>query len=211
MKRYFFKNMGYLRSLFPLRSELNKNQVVLDSIRNGEKAQLEALYKSHKQAFISWVSGKYSCTGEDAKDAFQFAIITLYENLRTNRITQLNSSIKTYLFAVGKHKILEQQKASIKFTHKLNEDITELEDISKWDNDLYENSLKVMEKCLDQLGEPCKSLLQLYYYHGLSMDEIAERMEHKNRLTSKNLKYKCINRLRKLFNEEIKKQETVRK
>ena len=209
MKKYFSKNMGYLRSFFPLRAELNQEKVILDSIRNGEKAQLEALYKSHRQEFINWVSGKYSCSTDDAKDAFQFAIITLYENLRSNRITQLNSSIKTYLFAVGKHKILEQKKSSIRFSHKLNEEITEFEDISKWDNDLYEHSLQVMQKCLDKLGEPCKSLLQLYYYHGLSMDEIAERMEYKNRMTSKNLKYKCINRLRKLFNEEIKKQETV--
>ena len=207
----FFNYKGYLKSILPLRSETNAEKVVLESIRNGDKTQLEALYKAHKLEFINWVSTKYGCSSEDAKDAFQFAIITLFENLRANRIKQLNSSIKTYLFAVGKHKILEQQKSAIRFTHKLNEDITEFEDIYKWDNDLYEQALRVIEVCLEKLGDPCKSLLQLYYYHGLSMDDIAEKMQYKNRLTSKNLKYKCINRLRKLFNEEIKKQVTVLK
>ncbi len=208
MASKFFKNKGYLSAIFPLRAESNTEKVVLDNIRNGDKAQLEAIYKAHKQEFINWVSGKYSCSNEDAKDAFQFAIITLYENLRSNRITQLNSSIKTYLFAVGKHKILEQQKSSVRFTHKINEDFTGFEDLYKWDNDLYEHALVVIERCLDKLGEPCRSLLQLYYYHDLSMEEITERMSYKNRFTSKNLKYKCINRLRKLFYEEIKKQET---
>lgn len=207
----FFNYKGYLLRLLPLRSETNSKKVVLESIRNGDKTQLEALYKAHKLEFINWVSAKYGCSSEDAKDAFQFAIITLFENLRANRITQLNSSIKTYLFAVGKHKILEQQKSAIRFTHKINEEITEFEDIYQWDNDLYEQALHVIEICLEKLGDPCKSLLQLYYYHGLSMEDIAEKMQYKNRLTSKNLKYKCINRLRKMFNEEIKKQVTVKK
>ncbi len=86
-----------------------------------------------------------------------------------------------------------------------------MEEINQWDNDLYEQSLQVIESCLNRLGEPCRSLLQLYYYHGLSMEEIAVKMQHKNRLTSKNLKYKCVNRLRKLVNEEIKKQSTIKK
>jgi RNA polymerase sigma-70 factor (ECF subfamily) len=209
MPKIFLKIKGYFTPFLPLRAETNTEQVVLDSIRNGEKAQLENLYKAHKQEFVNWVSGKYSCSNDEAKDAFQFAIITLYENLRSNRITHLDSSIKTYLFAVGKHKILEQQKSSIRFSRKLDEEIPEIEDINKWDNDLYEESLQLVEKCLDKLGEPCKSLLQLYYYHGLSMEEITERMQYKNRLTSKNLKYKCINRLRKMFYEELKKQETA--
>jgi hypothetical protein len=45
-----------------------------------------------------------------------------------------------------------------------------------------------------------------YYYHSMSMEEIADRMNYKNRFTSKNLKYKCINRLRRIYIEELKKQ-----
>ena len=201
--------MGYLAPFFSLRAGLKREMVILENIRNGQKSQLESLYKAHKQEFISWVTGRYSCSNEEAKDAFQFAIITLYENLRTNRITELNSSVKTYLFAIGKHKILEQKKSSIRFSRKLEDDVQEIQDIHQWDNELYEQSLQLVEKCLDQLGEPCRSLLQLFYYHGMSMEEITEKMEYKNRLTSKNLKYKCINRLRRLFYEELKKQETI--
>lgn len=205
MGKHFSFLKGYLRPLSPLKAEsTNSDPLILESIRNGEKAQLENLYKAHKQEFINWVTGKYSCGNEEAKDAFQFAIITLYENLRSRRITELNSSIKTYLFSIGKHKILEQYKASVRYSLKFEEETVEIEDINKWDNELYEESLQKVEKCLDKLGEPCKTLLQLYYYHGMSMDEIAERMQYKNRLTSKNLKYKCINRLRKIFNEEIR-------
>jgi hypothetical protein len=36
------------------------------------------------------------------------------------------------------------------------------------------------------------------------MEEIADKMNYKNRFTSKNLKYKCVNRLRRLYLEELK-------
>jgi len=60
----------------------------------------------------------------------------------------------------------------------------------------------MVERCLHLLGDPCKSLLELYYYKRLSMAEITEAMEYKNVDTTKNLKYKCIKRLRKLFEEQ---------
>jgi RNA polymerase sigma factor (sigma-70 family) len=196
--------MGYLWSFSSLRTESNTHHLILESIKNGDKAQLESLYKSHKLEFINWVTGKYSCSSEEAKDAFQYAIITLYENLRNNKISKLDSSIKTYLFAIGKNKILEEYKSSIRFSRKPDDEVPDLPDINKWDNEVYEDSLLLVENCLDKLGEPCKTLLQLYYYHGMSMDEIADRMKYRNRMTSKNIKYKCILRLRKIYYEEIK-------
>ena len=62
--------------------------------------------------------------------------------------------------------------------------------------------LGMVETCLEQIGDPAKSLLELYYYHGMSMEEIAQKLGYKNSSTVKNLKYKFLNRLRKLYNEQ---------
>ena len=118
----------------------------------------------------------------------------------------MSSSIKTYLFAIGKHKILEEKKASVKFIPKIDDQIPDIPEVGKWEDEMYEESLQLVESCLEKLGEPCRSLLELYYYHSMSMEEIADRMNYKNRFTSKNLKYKCINRLRRIYIEELKKQ-----
>jgi RNA polymerase sigma-70 factor (ECF subfamily) len=205
MTKIFSKYKGYLDRLNPLSSETNEDKVVIEKIRNGDKRQLEAIYKAHKVEFVNWITGQYHCSEDDAKDIYQFAIITFYDNIRTEKLSVLNSSVKTYLFAIGKHKALEQKKASVKYRYLQEGQELPIPDIGKWDDDLYEESLQLVEKCLKQLGEPCKSLLELYYFHGLSMDEIADKMNYKNRFTSKNLKYKCVNRLRRLYLEELKK------
>lgn len=205
MTNFFSKYKGYLDRLNPLSSEQITDQVVIENIRNGDKRQLEAIYKAHKVEFVNWITGQYHCSEDDAKDIYQFAIITFYDNIRTEKLSVLNSSVKTYLFAIGKHKAMEQKKASVKYRYLQEGQELPIPDISKWDDDLYEGSLQLVEKCLEKLGEPCKSLLELYYFHGLSMDEIADKMNYKNRFTSKNLKYKCVNRLRRLYLEELKK------
>jgi len=204
MTKIFSKYKGYLDRLNPLSSEPKADPVVIEKIKNGDKGQLEAIYKAHKVEFVNWITNQYHCSEDDAKDIYQFAIITFYDNIRNEKLSQLNSSVKTYLFAIGKHKVLEQKKAAVKFRYLPDEQEPKIPDIGKWDDELYEESLQLVEMCLDKLGEPCKSLLELYYFHGLSMEEIADKMNYKNRFTSKNLKYKCINRLRKLYLEESK-------
>ena len=207
MPDLFSKYEGYLNRFIPLKADTKANKLVIEKIRNGDKAELETIYKAHKIEFITWLTSKYDCSEDEAKDVYQFAVITFYDNIQSEKLSDLSSSVKTYLFAIGKHKILEQKKAAVKFTHKLDEQLIETPDVGKWDDEMYEDSLQLVEKCLEKLGEPCKSLLELYYYHGMSMDEIASRMNYKNRYTSKNLKYKCVNRLRRIFLEELKKQK----
>ena len=68
--------------------------------------------------FISWLTNKFNCSEDEARDVYQFAVMTLYDNIKNEKLLELNSSVKTYLFAIGKHKILEQKKASIKFVPK---------------------------------------------------------------------------------------------
>jgi len=208
MPEIFSRYQGYLNRFNPLRTEAKTNKLVIEQIRNGDTTQLEIIYKSHKFEFISWLTNKFNCSEEEARDVYQFAVMTLYENIRNERLSELSSSIKTYLFAIGKHKILEEKKASVKFIPKLDDQIADIPEVGRWDDEMYEESLQLVETCLEKLGEPCKSLLELYYYHSMSMEEIADRMNYKNRFTAKNLKYKCINRLRRIYIEELKKQNT---
>jgi RNA polymerase sigma-70 factor (ECF subfamily) len=131
------------------------------------------------------------------------AIITLYDNIKSNRLNKLDSSVKTYLFAIGKNKILEQRKSSYRFVHKSDHEVLDVPEIGKWEDDDYEESLQMVEKSLHKLGEPCRTLLELYYFHNMTMEEIARRLQHKNTDTSKNVKYKCLMRLRKIFHTDF--------
>jgi DNA-directed RNA polymerase specialized sigma24 family protein len=64
---------------------------------------------------------------------------------------------------------------------------------------------QVMEQSLKNLGEPCKSLLEAYYLEKKSMIEIASDFGYTNADNAKNQKYKCLMRLKKIFNQSSNK------
>jgi len=59
--------------------------------------------------------------------------------------------------------------------------------------------LGIMDRALNSLGEPCKSLLEAFYIEKKSMDQIALLFGYTNADNAKNQKYKCLMRLKKLF------------
>lgn len=182
---------------------MNENSII-ERISSGDIVDLAHIYKFYRVEFISWIIKTYSCTPDEAKDIYQFSILVFYENIKNGRLRQLKSSIKTYLFAIGKNKVMEEKRARNKFiyqednTNTIKDDPIATEEM----DERHENQLKTVEKCLKILGEPCKSILEQYYYHKKSMEEITSTLDYKNADTVKNLKYKCINRLRKSFEEE---------
>jgi hypothetical protein len=64
-----------------------------------------------------------------------------------------------------------------------------------------------MEKSMNNLGEPCKSLLEAYYLQKRNMTEIAGSFGYTNADNAKNQKYKCLVRLKKLFFAQHKNQD----
>lgn len=172
----------------------------ISKVRIEGKEALATLYKTYRAEFLNWAF-KFGCSREEAKDAYQSAVLSFYENVVSGRLTVLTSSTKTYLFAIGKNKLLEMRRASAKLSEieEVGEDILAIKEEELHADPLH---LKRVTICLEKLGEPCATLLKEFYYHCRSLEEIAMLMEYKTTDSAKNQKYKCLVRLRKLFNEE---------
>jgi DNA-directed RNA polymerase specialized sigma24 family protein len=65
-----------------------------------------------------------------------------------------------------------------------------------------------MATSLDSLGQPCRSILEDFYIKDLTMDETAGKFGYTNADNAKNQKYKCLQRLKKLFftNHKLKEE-----
>lgn len=64
-----------------------------------------------------------------------------------------------------------------------------------------------MQQSISKLGEPCKSILEAFYFKKQNMQEIAENFGYTNAENAKNQKYKCLMRLKKLFFKQIDKKD----
>jgi hypothetical protein len=54
-------------------------------------------------------------------------------------------------------------------------------------------------KSLEDLGEPCRSIIEGFYIGDMSMEEIRDKHGYVSTESTKNQKYKCLQRLKKLF------------
>ena len=180
-----------------LKAEYNE-QALLKGLANNDSKAVDALYKSHfsmVQHFVINNNGSF----DDAKDIFQEAMITLYEKVQTDSFT-LTCQIKTYLFSICKHLWLKRLQQMGKYNVPLS---TEEESVSV-EVDMEEFNKKdaafaIMDRALNSLGEPCKSLLEGYYLNKKGMQELADDFGYTNADNAKNQKYKCLLRLKKLF------------
>lgn len=164
-------------------------------LRAEDKSALEFVYKSYKSEFLNF-SQRYKVDYDDALDAYQDAVIAMYQNFVMNELELTNSSIKTYLFGIGKHKIYRIVKSKQKQL-KIENDIEEFRDIEPKENDLnyYQEELA---KLIGNISESCRELLRLYYYRNLSINEIVERTQYKDANTVKSHKSRCMKRLKSL-------------
>lgn len=173
-------------------------QLLLRGLAENDTKAIETIYKDNfkmVQAFILNNSGSY----DDARDIFQEAMITLYEKAKSESFV-LTSQIKTYLYSVCRRlwlKKLQQMGRYVAQSELLEETIAVEDDIAI--HEKRNADFAIMDRAMNSLGEPCKSLLESYYLHKKGMHEIAVDFGYTNADNAKNQKYKCLMRLKKLF------------
>jgi RNA polymerase sigma factor (sigma-70 family) len=182
-----------------VRTESNE-QKLLEGLAINDRTAVETIYRQHYTMVQSLITANNGLA-DDARDIFQEAMIVLYEKVKTGTF-ELNCQIKTYLYSVCRRlwlKRLTQLQRMAPETTNLEETIPIEEDL-----EIHEQrnlDFLTMERCLLNLGEPCKSLLEAYYLQKKSMMEIAGSFGYTNADNAKNQKYKCLMRLKKLFHQ----------
>ncbi len=172
---------------------------IIDQLKKGDPKTLERIYVENREGFINF-SKKYNIEEQDAVDIYQDAIIVLRDNAVNGRIDALQSNISTYLFAIGKYKIYHNFR--IRSREDLKEDVDLLQENVDFDvnldEDVLTNEQKVLQKCFEQLGDRCKSILKLFYYQGYNLDEIQEILQYSNKKVLKSQKSRCLKQLKDL-------------
>ena len=181
----------------------NNEQKLLEGLAVNDRIAIETIYKHHF-AMIQTLVTANSGGSDDARDIFQEAMIVLYEKVRSGQF-ELNCQIKTYLYSVCRRlwlKRLSQMQRMTPEVNHLDETVSVEEDLES--HQQKNRDFQTMERCLNNLGEPCRSLLEAYYLQKRSMMDIAESFGYTNADNAKNQKYKCLMRLKKLFHQQKK-------
>ncbi len=181
---------------------MSDNQIIAQ-IRSGGQTELGMIYEKYRDEFIHWIIKEFHCSTDDSKDIYQLTILIFYDNVKSGKLEHLMSSVKTYLFGIGKNLARENIRKGKRNTPINQEKWLKEYLIDEPDQPLDENLFIIAKNVLANLGQPCQQLVKLFYYEKKSMEEISVMLNYKNADTAKNQKCKCMARLRTLFEKEI--------
>jgi RNA polymerase sigma factor, sigma-70 family len=137
---------------------------------------------------------------DQAKDTFQEAFVACWRNIKEERF--LEGNVSGYLFTIAKNKWTDFLRSS-EYKKTINTDsqsflkVVQDDPMPKDDILEEEQNRSAMQTAFDQLGENCRSLLQLFYFERRSMEEISKEMGMAPS-SARNQKYRCMEKLRSL-------------
>ncbi|MBS1636751.1 MAG: sigma-70 family RNA polymerase sigma factor [Bacteroidetes bacterium] len=182
----------------------------IEGLKQNNDIVLRALYKKFYTPVLKYVVNN-SGSSEAAEDIYQETVIVLYENVQKPGF-QLNCQLQTFIYSIAKRLWLKQLRNHghmAKFNDADDEDFVDVSD-EMAEHVKKEADIEKMNASLEELGEPCRTLLKDFYVYRLSMDDISEKFGYTNADNAKTQKYKCLQRLKRYFFEDHIEEGTVR-
>jgi len=165
----------------------------------GDHKALEDIYRNYRDEFLAF-STKFNVGEQEAKDVYQDAILVLIENIRKGKLVELKSSVKTYLFSIGKYMFYERGRKKGKVIYKEEvEGELEVGEMQISDPVILTTEQQLLQKYFHQLGKKCRQILTYFYYRGYDNDEIADALGYENKNVVKSQKSRCLRQIKDLI------------
>lgn len=172
---------------------------LIEGIKKWDEKTVQTVYDEYRQGFILFAK-RYEINEEKIIDIYQDAVIALCENADKGHLDELKSSVKTYLFAIGKYMIFNylrkrKQKVDLESLENLPRDFEWLDYSEAEEN----KEIQSMRESFNKLGPKCQEILKLFYYQERNLDEITEIMKYENKDVAKSQKSRCLKQLRQFL------------
>jgi len=164
--------------------------------------EISRLYYGNRDPFLNF-GKKYGLSFDDLSDIYQEAFIALRKHAISGKLDTVNSSLKTYLFGIGKFMIFDLLKEKKKTTsyesslHVTDETI----EIVPFENTTEELTIEqhLLRTFFKKLGKKCQEMLTLFYSRGLSIDEIVEFTDYTSNSVVRSQKSRCLKTLKEMI------------
>jgi RNA polymerase sigma factor (sigma-70 family) len=174
----------------------------INGLKLNDDIILRALYKKYYNLVLKYVVNN-SGNSESAADIYQETLIVLYENVQKPSF-ELNCQLQTYIYSIARNLWLKQLRKNGNTIRFKDDDENEVIDVTDEISDHLkkDSDIQKMNVSLDELGEPCKTILKDFYVYKLTMEQISEKFGYTNSDNAKTQKYKCLQRLKRRFFED---------
>ena len=134
---------------------------------------------------------------QDSEDLFQDVLVLFIEIVSTGRYTSEGAAtVETYLYSIAYKVWVKRWKRTVRQAYWEQMFATTYQYVENIVLQ-YQDQLTA-EQILNQLGEPCRTILYGFYVEGRSLEEIAVQL-NSNEGAVKQQKFRCVNKLKDYY------------
>jgi len=177
------------------------NIEIIKKFIDNDPKKISKLYNSNRDSFLNF-GKKYGLNYDELSDIYQESFIALRKHAIEGKLNTVKSTLKTYLFGIGKYKIYNELKNKKKhISYEINLHITD--SVLPIEYEIEKEELTIEQQLLrtyfKKLGKKCKELLTLSFSRGLTNDEIVEMTNYANNSVVRSQKSRCIKTLKEMI------------
>ena len=168
--------------------------ISLDDLRNDPDGSLRLIYRTWQGEFIH-LTTKYSRLDRDQlADVFQDAAIILIQNVRSGKLEVLTSSVKTYLFGIGKKLLLKRHATPVRevFLPEINDSVANGLEMPIHQALETDETSRQLRSAIAQLGDICNRILTLTFYDDLKSAAVPNPVDMRRRYVNEIVRSRAV-------------------
>lgn len=177
----------------------------IEIFKHNATKEIAVFYLENRKAFLQF-GKQYNLDYDDLADIYQEAFIVLRQKAIHGKLDTVKSSLKTYLFGIGKHMIFDYIREKKKVTLNHESILKNASEIPLIEPVLLQNELtleqQLLKRTFKKLGIKCQEVLTLFYARGLTLDEIVSTTSYTSNSVVRSQKSRCIKKLKEMIKSE---------
>lgn len=175
---------------------------IIAALHAGKLEAIDELYVLYRESFFRWAGKRFDANRQDFEDAWQEAVTAFYTQVISGKLSSLRYDARTWLFAVGYKRLLNNNRKLKRILWKDAIDET-LQQEAFWaeaqEKQFQAEKKESLQYAMKTMSPQCRDMLVQRYYQEKSIEEIQADFELSNANTTSATLSRCLKRLKELI------------
>lgn len=184
--------------------KLSSEQLLL-ALQSGDTKVLESLYADYREGFFRWAGRRFQAPRQDFEDAWQEAVFSFYEQAASRKLTSLQYSARTWLFAVGYRRLLNYHRKTKRIFWKDEIDDALVKDPvfqSFPEEEPQADERASLMAAMQEVSPQCGELLKQRFFLEKSIPEMQQALNYQSANALSVSLSRCLKRLKEIITDK---------
>lgn len=181
------------------------------ALQTGKTDVVDAIYAAYRERFFRWAGRRFQATRQDFEDAWQEAVMALFEQVVSGKLTSFRTSPRVWLFAVGYRQLLKRNRKTKRILWRDAIDDALLKDVQLFDFQWDEppvDEWALVGKAMQAISPQCREMLSMRFYQGVKIPDMRAALGHNSENTTSAALSRCLKKLKEIVTGTVGAEPT---